>query len=217
MTITVITTPGPAPDARIRVGTTGPFVGTGVLSPTRQSVSGSVDPGATHVLEVSVANIGGSAGTFRLSGTAEAGGFRARFLDGDRDVTDPVDAGGFTTPRLEPGGSYLLTVRVTAPSAGPATAGLRILATSTDDPQRVDEVHADLTKSVGDGALARTGDDLGGSLALAVCVVVGGAALVRLGRSRPRRGHAMTHPRLPGVSDPTPPPTCRQGRRGRGG
>jgi hypothetical protein len=177
--------PAPAPDAQIRVGDSGPFVGVGVLPPAPQTVTAQVAPGATQVLEVRVANTGTRDTRFALSGPTERSGFSTRYLDGNQDVTDGVGNGTYA-PTIASGSSTTLTVRVTAPSAINAVATMPIIATSFEDPSRFDRVEAELSTAPATrsgGPLARTGLVVARVLGLAALLVALGAFLVRL---RPR-------------------------------
>jgi hypothetical protein len=175
-----------APDAQIRVGDEGPFVGAGVFAPAPQTVTAQVAPGATRELEVRVVNRGDARATFALTGTTERGGFTARYFDDDDEVTDEVRGGTYATPALAGGASHTITMRVMAPSAAPATATFEFVAS---DSSGLDRVAADVSTRTG-APLARTGADGNRLMPWALALIRSGVVIVLLGlpHRRPEQG-----------------------------
>jgi hypothetical protein len=119
--VSITFTPSPGggsarPDARLRSGTSGPFVGNDIYSTTgaNQSRRGSAPPGRTVIFQVSLQNDGSRAGrlTLRARG-AKVPGYDVRYIAGSRDITAAVIAGTWRSPSLAPGATTLVTVRIT--------------------------------------------------------------------------------------------------------
>lgn len=134
------------PDARVRGGTSGPFVGNDVYnaSGNGQAVSRRGSPGTVLVYQLSLQNDAPTEGDrFIVSANgALPAGFTVRYLKGTTDVTADVTAGTYRTPRLRPGGPFRLTVEITvlASAAPGSTVTRKVTITSAGDATKVDAV-----------------------------------------------------------------------------
>lgn len=132
------------PDGRIRLGTSGSFVGNNVYNTTGtgQTRSGSAARGHTVTYDVSVQNDAPFADALRLKGTASNANFTVSYQVGATDVTAQVVAGTYTTPSLAPGATQKVRVVVTVGAAAPSGSSLSatVLAKSDTDTARRDTV-----------------------------------------------------------------------------
>ncbi|MEA2704736.1 MAG: Glycine rich protein [Actinomycetota bacterium] len=174
----------PGPDAKIRVGDTGPYTGAGQLAPTPQEQTAEVPPGGTATFEVAVDNHLPSAARFKVTGTASQQGFIASYRDGTNDVTNAVTAAAYTTPSLAPGATHKLVLAVKAPPSGRNTATFVVRFSAETDLNRFDEVQA---KVSGGSALVRTGSSSAALATLGAFLFAVGLTVWLLARSRPRR------------------------------
>ncbi len=69
---------------------------------------------------ISVQNDGTAADSFKLLGAGSSTHYNVKYLDGTTIITSQVVAGTYTTPSLPPGGSHLITAKVTVKSTAPA-------------------------------------------------------------------------------------------------
>lgn len=109
------------PDAQVRKGTTGPWLGVDSYTTTRTTMPislGSRTPAASAY--VRIVNDGKRTDTMTVKATPSGGGFAVSYWYGDRNVTTAVKAGTYRTPSLKPGASSVLKVRVAiaSPSVG---------------------------------------------------------------------------------------------------
>lgn len=147
------------PDAQLRIGATGAFIGADVIGAngTGQGWTARVRPGRTATFTVKLRNAGNAADRLRVQGQGSSGPFTVRYLDGSRNVTAAVVAGDYLTPPLAAGASRPLRVEVAA--ARTARSGVRLTrlvkAFSAADGARVDGVRA--TTVVSSTAEAATG------------------------------------------------------------
>ena len=134
------------PDARIRLGTSGPYLGNDVYNTTarHQSVSGAAPIGGSVAYQVSIQN---DAKAFRDRFTVTvtgviAPGYHVRYLTGAGDITTGVDAGTYTTRAIAAGGKTLVTVTVHVGhgAAIGSTSELMVTVTSVSDPGVSDTV-----------------------------------------------------------------------------
>lgn len=136
------------PDGRIRLGTSGAFVGNDVYNTTGagQTRSGSAARRRTVTYDVSVQNDAPFADTLRLRGTAGTARYSVAYLvvtaGVPTDVTGDVVAGTYTTPSLAPGATHKVRVVVTVNAGAPAGSSLSatMMTKSTTDTSRKDTV-----------------------------------------------------------------------------
>ena len=115
------------PDGRIRLGTSGAYVGNNVYNATGsgQSRTGAAKRGKTITFGISIQNDGTSADSFKVRATGSATSrYTLKYLHGSTDITARVVAGTFRTSSLAPGAAYAITVKVTVKST--ATAGSKV-------------------------------------------------------------------------------------------
>ena len=140
-------TPPPVyrPDAEIRLGT-GAYVGKATYDVSRQRVTANVKgrPAKTVVFRVRVTNRGNAADRMAVRGTPRSTRFAVVYLRGSTNVTAAVVNGTYRTGTLTPGGSTLLTVRVTKVRGVPigSTRTFAVRAASTHNSAKVDTVAA---------------------------------------------------------------------------
>jgi hypothetical protein len=130
------------PDAAIRLPG-GSWTGNDVYGgPTRQTVRRHLARGGTVLAVVRLQNDGSTGDRLRVRGTAGSRAFRVAYRAGSRDVSRAVERGTYRTPRLAPGRSVLLRVRVTATRAARAGAErtVRVRAFSSVRPSLSDAV-----------------------------------------------------------------------------
>jgi hypothetical protein len=121
------------PDGRVRVGA-GAFVGDNVYNATGagQSMTGSAAGGGTITFAISIENDGNGYEPFEVQATGAAtGAYTIRFFRGTADITAAIVAGTYRTPSLAPGGTYLITARVTVRSTATAGSSVTRLVTIT--------------------------------------------------------------------------------------
>jgi hypothetical protein len=115
--VLVETWPDSRPDARISlVG--GRVVGDDIYNATgaRQSRASSAHRGGTVTFRLSIQNDGDARQCFGVKGSGSTSGYRVRYLRGTTDITGPVVAGTYRTPRISPDSAYSLKVVVTVRS-----------------------------------------------------------------------------------------------------
>jgi uncharacterized membrane protein len=120
------------PDARIRLGTSGAFVGNDVYSTngTGQSRTGKGARGATITFGLSLQNDATRADRIGLKATgAASAGYSVRYFKGTTDITAAVIAGSWKSGVLDPGKTVLVTVKVKVKST--AAAGSKVVRTLT--------------------------------------------------------------------------------------
>ena len=125
------------PDAQIRIGATGTFVGNDVYNTTGegQTRTARVARGATITYTIKVQNDALVADTLRLKGTRASTHYRVTYTAGGLDITDEVTAGTYTTPVLSPGATHtvraVVKVKATAPIGSSLTAALTAKSATT--------------------------------------------------------------------------------------
>jgi subtilisin family serine protease len=136
--------PGPQPDGRIRVGTSGAFIGNDVYNTTgtSQSVSRSAPRGTTITFSLSIQNDGVDDDHYDVQGAGSSTHYTVKYFDGVADVTSQVVAGTFLTPPMTEGSTHVLTVKVKVKSTAPAGSkvGRLVTITSNDDGTKKDAV-----------------------------------------------------------------------------
>ena len=144
------------PDAQLRIGAHGAFIGADVLAAERRR-AGLVDGGRAsshrHVHRQAPQR-GNDPDRLRVTGQPSAGAFAVRYFDGSTDVTNRVVAGTFRSLELAPGAAASLRVVVTVAAnarAGAVTSRL-VTAASVAEPSTVDGVRFTVRR----GLAART-------------------------------------------------------------
>ena len=123
------------PDGRIRLGSSGAYVGDNIynLTGASQSKTGSANSTKTITFEISVQNDGtGSADSFKLKATGAASSkFTVKYFKGATDITAAVVAGSYSTASLAPGATLTITVKVTVKSTAAVGNSVTRLVTIT--------------------------------------------------------------------------------------
>jgi arabinogalactan oligomer/maltooligosaccharide transport system substrate-binding protein len=122
------------PDGRIRLGTSGAYVGNNVYNTTGagQSKTGSAKKGKTITFGISIQNDGTGADRFTVKATGTAAGaYTVKYFSGSTDITAKVVAGTYRTPSLAPGAASLVTAKVTVKMTAPAGSKVTRLVTIT--------------------------------------------------------------------------------------
>ncbi len=136
--------PPPRPDARIRRGATGAYVGDNVYNNTGagQTRNASATLGATAIYFVSVQNDAPFPDAIRLRGEASSPGFTIKYSASGGGITRGVTAGTYLTPTLVPGDSFTVKVEVTVATNVPVgvSRGAGLMAKSNTDPHIRDVV-----------------------------------------------------------------------------
>jgi hypothetical protein len=104
------------PDARIRLGTSGAWVGDNMYNTTGagQSKTGSAKKGKTITFGISIQNDGTNADAFKVKATGSAASrYTVKYYAGTKDITAKVVAGTYKTASLAAGAAVLITVKVT--------------------------------------------------------------------------------------------------------
>lgn len=116
--------PYPHPDARIKVGSTGTYVGENIFNTTGagQTVTGRAPNLHSVTYFVSVQNEGIVAEPLRVKGSASAANYTVRYTVGGVNVTSGVVAGTYRTPTVAPGAAVLMKVVVTVGRLAPPTS-----------------------------------------------------------------------------------------------
>ena len=132
------------PDAEIR-GLSGPFVGGGHYGASKQTASQKLGRRTKAVsFEVRVTNRGDVADRMTVLGAPRRTTFKVAYFAGGKNITAEVVAGTYSTGSLKPGGTVLLTVKISR--ARHATLGSRaafeIRATSAHEEVSQDTVTA---------------------------------------------------------------------------
>ena len=122
------------PDGRIRLGTSGAYIGDNVYNTTGvgQTVIGSAKKGKTITVGISVQNDGTAADSLKLKATGTAASaYTVKYYAGSKDVTAKVVAGTYTTASLAKAASVLITAKVTIKTAAKAGSKVTRLLTIT--------------------------------------------------------------------------------------
>ena len=139
------------PDGRVRIGTSGAFVGDGVYNTTgaSQAKTGSAKPGKTVTFNVSIGNDGKDTDRFKLKGAGGTSAFGVVYKAGATTITPAVVAGTWKTRALAPGASQVITVIVSVKPGAPTGATLvrTLRATSTDAATQTDVVKLTVKRS----------------------------------------------------------------------
>ena len=142
--------PTARPDAHLRTGATGSWVGADIYNTTAsgQSRSTTVAAGGSATFYVRLQNDGNLPDTLELSGPGQESAWRVKYYDGTTDITSQVLAGTWTTGTLPPGDKRTVKVVVTArpAAAAGATKVLKLKAISTLAPTTRDVVKATVTR-----------------------------------------------------------------------
>ena len=134
------------PDARVRLGKSGSYLGNNVYNTTarHQSVAGAAPLGGSVAYQVSIQN---DAKAFRDRFTVSvtgvvAPGYHVTYLAGGADITSGVVAGTYTTGAVAAGGNTLVTVivHVGHGAAVGSRSDLMVTVTSFSDPGVSDTV-----------------------------------------------------------------------------
>ncbi len=132
------------PDVRIRLGTSGAYVGDGVYNTTGagQNVTAGAPRGTTVTYLASIQNDGISSDSFAVRATPSDPAFSIIYRHQGVDVTDDVTAGVYGTGALSRGATFQIKVEVTVRATAPVGARLRAVlnAKSSDYPERKDTV-----------------------------------------------------------------------------
>ena len=132
------------PDAQLRIGAHGAFIGADVLAATGagQGWTAAAAPGRTATFTVKLRNAGTDPDRLQVTGRPGVPGFAVRYFNGAADVTNRVVAGTFRTGQLAPGAAAALRVVVTVGANAPAGARTTRLVTaaSVADDAAVDGV-----------------------------------------------------------------------------
>jgi hypothetical protein len=125
---TVVTPPAIVrkPDGRIRLGT-GAYVGNNVYNATGtgQGRTGSATRGHVVTFGISIQNDGAAADKFKVKATGTATSkYTVKYYRGTTDITTKVVAGTYLTSSLAPGGTFVITAKVTVKST--ATLGSKV-------------------------------------------------------------------------------------------
>ena len=140
--------PAPRPDATIATAPEGSFVGDDVywaLGSARQKQRVVAPPRSTTRFTVELQNDRTATDVFRLDGdVTTTSGYRVRFLRGDVDVTQQVEAGTYFTEAMPAGAAAVVTIEVT--TAGRRATGPNVVidltARSWTNPIASDTVRA---------------------------------------------------------------------------
>jgi len=132
------------PDAQLRIGARGAFIGADVLTANGagQGWTTTAAPGRTATFTVKLRNAGTNPERLAVDGQAGVPGFAIRYYDGAADVTNRVVAGTYRSRQLAPGASASLRVVTTVGAnarVGARTARL-IEVASVAEPSTVDGV-----------------------------------------------------------------------------
>jgi hypothetical protein len=132
------------PDGRIRRGSKASFAGNNIYNTTaaRQVASGSTHPGGVVSFDLSLQNDAKTADRLRVRADGSARWFNVRYFHVATDITSAVIRGTYRTPKLQPGATHLVTVKVSVRSGAPPGAKLTRLVTtlSLGNPTRGDAV-----------------------------------------------------------------------------
>ena len=105
----------PRPDARVRRGTSGTFLGNNIYNgdAASQAVTGSAARGSSLVYQLSMQNDGTGPEKLKLKATGTAvTGYTVTYKVGTTDITSRVVAGTYETPLRAPGTQTIVTVTV---------------------------------------------------------------------------------------------------------
>jgi hypothetical protein len=123
------------PDGRIRLGTSGAYIGDNIYNATgaSQSKTGSAKANRTITFQLSIQNDGaGSSDAFKLKATGAATSkFTVKYLKGSTDITAAVVAGTYTTAALAPGATVTITAKVTVKASSAVGNSVTRLVTIT--------------------------------------------------------------------------------------
>jgi hypothetical protein len=133
------------PDGRIRLGTSGAFIGDNVYntSGASQSKTGSARKGKTVTFGISIQNDGTAADSFKVKATGSASSkYTVKYYAGTKDITAKVVAGTYRTASLAVGVAVLITAKVTIKtSAAKGSKVTRLVTiTSAGDSSKKDAV-----------------------------------------------------------------------------
>jgi hypothetical protein len=122
------------PDARIRLGTTGAYLGDNVYNTTGagQAKTGSALRGHSVSFGISIQNDGTAADRFKVKATGAATSkYTVKYYRGTTDITTKVVAGTYLTSSLAPGATWLITAKVTVKSSATLGSSVTRLVTAT--------------------------------------------------------------------------------------
>ncbi len=143
--------PAGRPDAQLRLGTSGTFVGNDVYNGTgtNQSRSANVANRGAATFYARVQNDGNVTEPIKVKGTAGTTRFTVAYFAGTTNITPQVVAGTYQTAALAPGAKTNIKIVVTARSGAPigSTITLKVKETSTTTTTAKDVVKATVTRN----------------------------------------------------------------------
>lgn len=123
------------PDALIRNGNSGAFIGNGVYNSTgaSQSRTQTAKPGKTVSFSLSIQNDGTASDSFKVKASGSPSSqYIVNYYSGSTDITAKVVNGNFTTSPLAPGASVLIRAKVKVkPNAAKGSKLTRLLTTTS--------------------------------------------------------------------------------------
>jgi hypothetical protein len=111
-------TPGARPDVQVRKGTSLPYVGNDVYSPTVQKVKTNV-PGNSETFQFKVENDGDVPRSFTVVASPGVPKVQGTYKVGATNVTLAAVAGTYVTPVLAPGASVTIALGVVVKASAP--------------------------------------------------------------------------------------------------
>jgi hypothetical protein len=139
------------PDAQLRIGATGAFIGADVFGANGggQEWSVAVPRGRSATFVARFRNAGTEPDRLRITGQPRQGAVTVRYFQGTQDVTGRVVAGTYRTAVLAPRtAATLRVVMAMAANAGPNAHLTRLITASSEaDPSKVDGVRATVTRA----------------------------------------------------------------------
>jgi hypothetical protein len=124
----------PKPDGRIRVGTSGTFIGNNVYNNTgaAQGRTGSAKRGKTIIFGISIQNDGMAPDSFTVKATGSTTSkYTVKYVCGTKDITASVVAGTYRTASLAAGATVIVTAKVTVRSTAAKGSSVTRLVTIT--------------------------------------------------------------------------------------
>ncbi len=138
VTHTYTVTPPPRPDALIRRGPTGVYVGDGVYNTTGQGQTrnAAAHLGGSVTYFVALQNDATVPDEIRVRGMSSTNGFNIRYYTNGTGITHDVTRGTYTTATLAPGASVTLKIEVTVATNVPVGAQLSGVLTAKSGADR---------------------------------------------------------------------------------
>ena len=139
------------PDAQIRIGSTGTFVGNDIYNTTGTGQTRSTTVGnlGASTFYARVQNDGNLTEPIKVKGTAGTTRFTVAYFAGTTNITSQVVAGTYQTAALAPGGKTNIKIVITARSGAPigSTIIVKVKETSTTTTTAKDAVKATVTRN----------------------------------------------------------------------